>query len=268
MTREEAKSVVKANGLVDHPTGDERDRYLISFYLFDDNYYLTFREERLVAISVNGFTPIGATSTVLGLNLGDPEDKVNELYCDYQFDYYGYPHLYRIDDHYFVVGIYKGVVHSWGIRSKEIQYRSFGPYAVSNAMDYMFGGRETNNLVEALGEPYKKEPTKEYERWYFRQGIEIDVEVIYDDYLNTINYIYMNSQCELKTDRGIGIGSTYEEVLDAYKLDFNPGRTNENLITIGRSAMYFVIKDNTVTSIYVSCGEFSDQYVGDFEPDR
>lgn len=165
------------------------------------------------------------------------------------------------------------------IESLAKDYVEIGEKAAKDCLIYMFGSYNADGVTDTLGEPEKEVATTYYHRWYFKQGIEIDVgmESSYnqdtgklDETLFLKNYVYLNNQCTLKTDRGIGIGSTYDEVMSAHANEIYPELTNRDLITIGACNINFVLKDDKVSSIYIRTWPemVSPEYYGDFKPDR
>ncbi len=149
--------------------------------------------------------------------------------------------------------------------SNNINYDTIGRTIANDCLTYMFGGRgrTPNDFIDILGEPIKEEVG----RWYFEQDVQIDV---FGDAAEIGNYVYLGENCELKTDRDIGIGSTYDKVQEAYRNEINPEQTDKNLITVGEKhdGIFFVIKDDKVSSIYISTGEVTPEYAGYFSPDR
>jgi hypothetical protein len=49
----------------------------------------------------------------------------------------------------------------------------------------------------------------------------------------SLNMITITKPCELKTKRNIGIGSTYEEVDNAYRKEINPEFSDTETLTAG-----------------------------------
>jgi len=114
---------------------------------------------------------------------------------------------------------------------------------------------EVDEIVKRLGAP-----KKEYGRWYFKQGIVIDVSNMNDSFFILMNYVYINPSSKISTSRNIKIGSTKEEVLKAYKEEINPRETNDNIIVAGMlyNGIGFVIKNDKVKSIYIGTGAFEE----------
>lgn len=275
MTKDEVVSILEYNNINYQSGGISGGIYYwISFDLFNNEFRQTFLGQNLplVEILIFGHNPVKATSTQLGLNLDDPFEKMVELYGDdYTVPDADYPYQYRYGDYYFRATFHDEYVTAWGIWSECLEYRQLGERARSECLKYMFGGINPSDFIETLGEPESKRVIHDVERWYFKQGVEIDVICISDTWFEIANYIYISDQCELKTDRGIGIGSTYEEVLQAYKDAISPFHEYdepEAQIIIGRGDIYFIIKGNKVSSIYIPGESFTSWYFGDFTPDR
>ncbi len=69
-------------------------------------------------------------------------------------------------------------------------YSEIGAGLVSEIMESVFGGRSPECIISTLGQPNKKEETSEYIRWFFDQGVEVDV-VSQNDIPTIFNYIYI-----------------------------------------------------------------------------
>jgi hypothetical protein len=153
---------------------------------------------------------------------------------------------------------------SFCIHSDKV-YLLIGRQAANDGHAFMFGGRgrTPDDFISVLGEPINKEAC----RWYFEQDVQIDV---FTDNTEIGNYVFLGSQCELKTAEGIGIGSTYDEVMEAYKDEINPEQTNKDIITVGINdeGVFFVIDEGVVSSIYISTSDMTPEYWGEFVPDR
>ena len=148
-------------------------------------------------------------------------------------------------------------------------YHKIGAKLTDETMNNMFGGcNYPKNVVSVLGEPEKIiKKYGSFDRWYFKQGVEIDVIGVNDIPMLT-NYIYINPTSDIKTDRGIGIGSSRDEVLKAYEYEINPEDTNDEMIVAGSKSIgiFFIMKDDKVNSIYIVAGMYTVEYFGEFEP--
>lgn len=144
-----------------------------------------------------------------------------------------------------------------------------GAQLVEDSLTATFGGYDLYDIVDTLGEPESKKCFDSFERWYFSQGLEIDVTTMNDCPVLT-NYICFGDKCDLKTDREIGIGSTYDEVVNAYEKELNPDKTGGYFVTVGERehGIVFIMKDNKVLSYYMTIFGFTQEYFGDFTPDR
>ncbi len=65
--------------------------------------------------------------------------------------------------------------------------------------------------------------------------------------------ITAKSPCSFKTKAGVGIGSSYTEVQEAYKKDIDAEATDKTQITVGSvyGGIIFTFKDDKVTSIFL-----------------
>jgi len=117
-------------------------------------------------------------------------------------------------------------------------------------------------IKDRYGEPIEKRPHvgEEWQDvdyvgiWTFPQGFEINVGKQNDRPIIQ-NYIYLSATCELKLSTGIGIGSTREDIYDAYGELINPKLTNNIRVTLDDD-IFFLISDGVVDSIYISTGDF------------
>lgn len=140
-------------------------------------------------------------------------------------------------------------------------YNKLGRELVEETLQEMFGGTEPEDFINKFGTPVKEEEDEAggYVRWYFDQGIEIDVVDVNDSYLMLYNYVYLSPECDLKTSREIGIGSTRDEVINKYVNEINPDLTDEEYIFAGAElqGISFVIKNDKVESIFIGTGAFT-----------
>ena len=125
-------------------------------------------------------------------------------------------------------------------------------------------GISDDELVSVLGQPVKKSAPKvwpadgrEYQVWYYpSQGIEINM--MRKKEVQVINAVLITEPCHLKTKRGIGIGSTAEEVEMAYKNEINPQFSKENSSLIAGTVyggIIFDLKDGLVSSVFSGAAE-------------
>jgi hypothetical protein len=149
------------------------------------------------------------------------------------------------------------------------EYSTIVGTATNDAIDYMFGSHDLYDIIQTLGEPEKKEVHEHFERWYFNDGVEIDVESM-NDYLVLVNYIFIGSDSDMQISDEIGIGCTYEQVTDAYKDLINPELTNEDMIVIGDKygGICLVMESGKVKTIYIETGSATQEYFGEFQADR
>jgi hypothetical protein len=141
-------------------------------------------------------------------------------------------------------------------------------------MKFLFGSDlawiTPQDIVDIYGEPLEKRHKKDMTWqdpeqigiWTFPQGFEIEAATE-NDYPIVNNYVYFSPSCEMRLSTGIGIGSTKEEVYAAYGEAINLFMTSDVCVTIGPH-FHFVLNDNTVISIYIGSGSYSEA----FYPDR
>lgn len=113
-------------------------------------------------------------------------------------------------------------------------------------------------VLKKLGEPEEKSEAivwgadgLEHQTWFYKiKGIELDM--VRDKDNQVINMITITYPCTYKTKRNIGIGSTKDEVISAYKNEIDP--TNIKGIIIAGTVyggIIFHFVDNHVSLIYI-----------------
>lgn len=119
-----------------------------------------------------------------------------------------------------------------------------------------------SEVVKFLGEPEKKsEPAVwgsdglEHQTWYYSsKGIELGLSKN-DESKQVIYSVKLEKPCILKTSRGIGIGSTKAEVLDAYKKEIDPVENGGGSSAIVAGTVYggliFTLENDIVASIFI-----------------
>ena len=128
---------------------------------------------------------------------------------------------------------------------------------------FLLGEDTTPRAIKGrYGEPIDKRPyvgaeLQDVDRigiWLFSQGFEITVGTQNDRPIIQ-NYLYLSPTCELKLSTGIGIGSTREDVYDAYGELISPKLTNDIRIALDNN-IFFLVSDDAVHSIYIYTGDF------------
>lgn len=141
---------------------------------------------------------------------------------------------------------------------------------ISQEFDFLFGENAIHEMpqyfIEKFGEPIEKRLHEESHvqdadvdgTWLFSQGFEIDVSTQNDTPIIN-NYVHLLPTCELTLSTGIGIGSTRDEVYDAYGEVINYDRTDDVRIAIG-TRFWFVMSDDVVQSIHISTDCLEEAY--------
>ena len=121
-------------------------------------------------------------------------------------------------------------------------------------------GLSYSETIEKLGEPEEKTEPEiwgadgEYHQTlkYNSKGIELDL-VGEKEENRKINMITISSQCNLKTSRGIGIGSNYKDVESAYKEEIDKESSGSETIVAGSiyGGVIFQFENNKVKSIFI-----------------
>ncbi|HEY5536714.1 MAG TPA: hypothetical protein VIL99_17500 [Ignavibacteria bacterium] len=119
-----------------------------------------------------------------------------------------------------------------------------------------------SGVIQQFGEPEEKSKwiywgadDSEHQSWYYRsQGLEIDF-VKDDSKTQFVSSVNISIPSNLKTSKGIGIGSTQDEVLNAYRNDINKeeSKIDEGMIVAGSvyGGLIFEIKNSKVSSIFI-----------------
>ena len=116
-------------------------------------------------------------------------------------------------------------------------------------------GMNLNELADVLGEPERVEDSKDMAytwQFYTKQGLEVCAETS-EERMASVVSIVATKPCSLKTKRGIGIGSTAEEVREKYKDVVNAAESNDGLIVAGDiyAGLTFAIEKGKVTRIFI-----------------
>ena len=137
-------------------------------------------------------------------------------------------------------------------------YDEIGSELVTETINYLFGGNSIDSIINTLGEPIKKEVMSGFTRWFFKQGVEIDI-VDQNDIPTVFNYVYIDSSSDIKIDRGIGIGSSSDDVIKEYANEYNQKDSNNHMIVLGAryGGILLIIDDSKVSSIYVAMGAYT-----------
>ncbi len=124
-------------------------------------------------------------------------------------------------------------------------------------------GMLEGKIIELIGNPDETSNATKWESdglnhqtWTYKtKGIELDVRWEKGK-AKEIFTMTITKPCSYKTAREIGIGSTKEQVRDAYKIEVDPRENNENSIIAGSvfDGMVFQFEKNTVKSIFIGAG--------------
>jgi hypothetical protein len=121
-------------------------------------------------------------------------------------------------------------------------------------------GMTTAEVEKIIGKP---EVITEFEFWdadgfehqarvYQNETIELDFIKLEDGRIVS-NMITISEGCQYKTSRNIGIGSTYEDVLQAYKSEISTPENRSSLIagTIYGGIIFQFSDENKVNNIFI-----------------
>jgi len=124
-------------------------------------------------------------------------------------------------------------------------------------------GQPHVKTIEAIGQPNKKSKLEEWAAdgqmhtdWsYTSKGLVLNMSFAKGS-TDTTGYIFSitaDAPSTFKTRAGMGIGSTYAEVQEAYKRDIDAASTTKDQITVGSiyGGIIFSFKDGKVSHIFL-----------------
>ncbi len=121
-------------------------------------------------------------------------------------------------------------------------------------------GLDSKKLISLIGQPDTKTAPElwgadnaYHQDWnYTKQGIKLNMMGPADS-VQQVNIITLTVPCSLKTKRSIGIGSTMQEVLSAYKEFIDTTAIHEESIIAGTEygGIAFDLKNKKVQSIFI-----------------
>jgi hypothetical protein len=121
-------------------------------------------------------------------------------------------------------------------------------------------GTKLDKLIDLYGEPDERsEPIFSDVDGETYQGIEYNKKgisitcIMRSDSTREVAMIEIKEPCELKTSKNIGIGSTFEEVKNAYKGFINAADSDPETIIVGSvyGGLVFNFKNNKVTRVFI-----------------
>lgn len=96
-----------------------------------------------------------------------------------------------------------------------------------------------------------------HQSWdYTDCGMLFDMTSSEQNASKVIESITVVAPSRLKTDKGIGIGSTKEEVMDAYRSRWNKGESRDDLFVVDSifGGILFRLKEGQVENVFVGAG--------------
>ncbi|NJN78727.1 MAG: hypothetical protein HC803_10725 [Saprospiraceae bacterium] len=124
-------------------------------------------------------------------------------------------------------------------------------------------GLTTKEVEKLIGKPSEITPFELWEadgfehqaRVYQQETIELDFIKLEDGRIVS-NMITITEGCKYKTARNIGIGSTYDEVLQAYNAEISTPENTSTLIagTIYGGIIFQFSEENKVNNIFIGAG--------------
>ena len=138
--------------------------------------------------------------------------------------------------------------------SGKIDIESFGPVKI---------GQPFKETLKALGEPDEKTVATEWgadgllhEDWtWISHGLKINLSSEKTNISGSMAVFSINASapCTFKTLAGIGIGSSYEDIVAAYPRDINKEESSQEQVTIGSvyGGIIFTLQQNKVNHIFL-----------------
>ena len=122
-------------------------------------------------------------------------------------------------------------------------------------------GLSDSDVIKYLGEAEKKSEAKVWaadgnvhQSWYYpAKGIELDMSNRPEG-KPVVGRIALTAPCELKTRRGIGIGSTVQDVKTAYAKELDPNFSPESSSLLAGTVyggIIFSLQDGAVSRIFI-----------------
>ena len=124
-------------------------------------------------------------------------------------------------------------------------------------------GQPYNEMLKVLGEPEAKLDIKEWaadglmhEDWVWeKKGLVIGMTWDKTKKTNTLAIFSITARtpCAFKTKAGMGIGSSYAEVQEAYKKNIDPEATDKTQITVGSvyGGIIFSFEKDKVSNVFL-----------------
>ena len=125
-------------------------------------------------------------------------------------------------------------------------------------------GTTHTKVVELLGEPSSKSKAEEWgadglmhQDWMYKnKGITLNMSSGKDITRQDVNSITITSPCDLKTNKNIGIGSSYTDVITAYEKDIDKAASTKDAVIVGSiyGGIFFDFLKDKVVKIFVGAG--------------
>lgn len=131
--------------------------------------------------------------------------------------------------------------------------------AIDNVkLNNLYIGQSAEDVINILGEPdFKSETEYQWFETYYQEWQYLSHDVVIrmsrKGDRQFVNAILAVGSCSMLTESGIGIGSTSEEVINAYRNSIGDGYINDTDILIGSEygGIDFTLNDGKVAAIYI-----------------
>jgi hypothetical protein len=123
-------------------------------------------------------------------------------------------------------------------------------------------GLSDRKTIELLGQPESKSKAEEWgadgllhQDWFYKsKGITLNMDNNKGKDKQTIFSITISSPCAFKTNKNVGIGSTYKEVMAAYEKNVDKSASDNKTITVGSvygGIIFTFSKDDKADTIFI-----------------
>lgn len=112
----------------------------------------------------------------------------------------------------------------------------------------------------AMGEPDQKSENVywgadglEHQEWFYEKE-SLRIDMVTDEHDQIVNSLQIQSPSQMQTSRGIGIGTPYEEVLEAYGKEINAIQSDHSAMIVAGTVyggVVFMISDGLVVEIFI-----------------
>jgi hypothetical protein len=147
-----------------------------------------------------------------------------------------------------------------GVTSTPIVTSNSNTQSSPNVMGNSFGGIYLNmtdkQLLALMKDPIKQEikiwdsDKKKHQTWSYA-AIGFETDMVGELSNQKVYMVAAKSICKLKTDKGIGVGSSKSDVEQAYKSSITSNQNGKIMVGNANNAVLFEFENNNVKSIVI-----------------